>query len=133
MDMQANDESFMRLALKEAQKAFDKNEVPVGAVAVKEGKVIAKAHNIREKTHDLLGHAEILLLKKLSSGLKDWRLQGVTLYVTLEPCLMCLGAILEGRISHLVYGAPDPSAGALQGFYHLAKDIPELFVTVVNS
>ncbi|MBI2981540.1 MAG: nucleoside deaminase [Deltaproteobacteria bacterium] len=110
-NMQANDEQFMRLALKEAEKAFHKNEVPIGAVAIKDGNVIARAHNIRETTQDPLGHAEIRLLKKVSKKLKSWRLQGVTVHVTLEPCLMCMGALLQTRIDRLVFGAMAPNSG----------------------
>ena len=102
------DKLFMEFALREAEKAFAKNEVPVGAVAVHEGKVIARAHNIRETTQDPLGHAELLLLKKLSKKHKSWRLSGVTIYVTLEPCLMCMGALIQSRIDRLVFAAFDP-------------------------
>lgn len=113
----------MRLALREAEKAFAKNEVPVGAVAVKDGEVVARAHNIRETTQDPLGHAELLLLKKLSKKLGGWRLTGATVYVTLEPCLMCMGALLQARIGRLVFGAMDPQAGACGSLYDLSKDL----------
>ena len=99
----------MHAALREAQKAFDKNEVPIGAVAVQDGKIIARAHNLREAQHDPLGHAEILLLKKLSKKLKRWRLNDITLYVTLEPCLMCIGALRQARVKHLFFGASQDS------------------------
>jgi tRNA(adenine34) deaminase len=106
-NMQANDEQFMRLALKEAQKAFAKDEVPVGAVAVKDGKIVARAHNIREMTEDPFGHAEILLLGKLSRKFKSWRLPDLTIYVTLQPCSMCRGAFRQARIKQAVFGAKD--------------------------
>ncbi len=102
------DKHFMSLALREAEKAAAKDEVPVGAVAVKEGKVLARAHNIRETTQDPLGHAELLLLKKLSRRLKSWRMNEITVYVTLEPCLMCMGALTQSRIDRLVFAAFDP-------------------------
>ena len=116
------DSHFIALALQEAERAFAKNEVPVGAVAVQAGKVIARAHNIRETTNDPLGHAELLLLKKLAKKLKSWRLDDVTIYVTLEPCLMCMGALLQARVGRLVFGAMDPKAGACGSLYDLSSD-----------
>lgn len=112
----------MGLALHEADKAFAKDEVPVGAVAVKEGRVVARSHNIRETTQDPLGHAELLILKKLSRKFKSWRLGGITLYVTLEPCLMCMGALIQTRIDRLVFGALDPKAGACGSLYDVSND-----------
>ncbi len=113
----------MQLALREAGKALAKNEVPVGAVAVGGGKIIARAHNIRETTQDPLGHAEILLLKKVSKKLKRWRLSDITVYATLEPCLMCMGAMIQARVERLVFGAVDPKAGACGSLYDLGKDL----------
>ena len=106
------DESFMLEALKEARKAFELDEVPVGAVAVYEGKVIARAFNQVEFLRDASAHAELLCLKKASEALGRWRLFGVTLYTTLEPCSMCAGALLSFRIERLVWGAPDVRQGA---------------------
>jgi len=110
------------MALREAEKAFKKNEAPVGAVAVREGVILARAHNEREAGNDPLGHAELLLLKKVSKKLKSWRVGGVTIYVTLEPCLMCMGALLQARVSHLVFGALDPKAGACGSLFDLSQD-----------
>lgn len=120
--MNINHEIWMKLALREAEKAAQKDEVPVGAIAVRDGKVIARAHNIREATHNPLGHAELLLLQKLSKKMKSWRLLDVTLYVTLEPCVMCMGALLQARIGRLVYGAMDPKAGACGSLFDLSQD-----------
>lgn len=117
------DEKFMKAALREAEKAYAKDEVPIGAVAVTEGKIVARAHNIRELTQDPLGHAEILLLKKLSRKLGSWRLPNLTIYVTLEPCLMCMGALLQARIHRLVFGVMDPKAGACGSLYDLSRDL----------
>src|SRR5260370_875783 len=89
---------FMKEALAEAQKAFDLKEAPIGAVAVHQGKIVARAHNLRESKNDPLGHAELILLRKLSHKFKNWRLLGITLYVTLEPCLMCMGGLLQARV-----------------------------------
>lgn len=107
-----NHNKFMKIALKEAQKALEKNEVPIGAVIVKDNKVIAKAHNLREKNNLVTSHAEILAIQKASKKLKSWRLDSCTLYVTIEPCPMCAGAIIQSRIKELFYGASDTKAGA---------------------
>lgn len=115
-------EKFMRKAIIEAEKAAAKNEVPIGAVAVVDNGIIARAHNIRETKHDPLGHAEILLIKKLSKKYKTWRLSNVTIYVTCEPCIMCMGAILQARIPKIVYGCMDPKAGACGSLYNLSND-----------
>ncbi len=103
---------FMKAALIEAKKAFDKNEVPVGCVAVKDGKIIARAHNLRETTSDPLAHAEILCMRKAAKKLGGWHLNKVILYSTLEPCLMCAGAIIHARIKEVVFGTNDPKVGA---------------------
>lgn len=102
----------MLLSLKEADRAFKKDEVPVGAVLVKEGKVIARAHNLTKTQNDPTAHAEIVLLQKACKKLKNERFQNTVLYVTLEPCAMCAGAIVQARIPLVVYGAKDPKAGA---------------------
>lgn len=112
----------MMKALVEAHKAADLDEVPIGAVAVKGGKVIARAHNMRERTNDPLGHAEILLIKKLARKLKSWRFEGVTVYVTCEPCVMCAGALVQARVTRLVYGCRDPKAGACASLYEVTRD-----------
>ncbi|MCF6097606.1 tRNA adenosine(34) deaminase TadA [Thermovorax subterraneus] len=99
-------------ALKEAQKAFDMDEVPVGAVIVKDGSIIARAHNTREMSQDATAHAEILAIRKACEAVGSWRLIGCSLYVTLEPCPMCAGAIILARLDRVVFGAWDPKAGA---------------------
>jgi len=102
----------MQAALAEARKGFSEDEVPVGAVVVVDGKIIARAHNLRESLIDPTAHAEILAIKKAAKKLGGWRLSGATLYTTLEPCPMCAGAIVHSRVRELVYGADDPKAGA---------------------
>jgi tRNA(adenine34) deaminase len=107
------DEKFMRHALNEARKAAQKGEVPIGAVVVKDGKIIGRGHNLTEQKQSTLTHAELMALSKASKKLKSWRLNDCDLYVTLEPCTMCAGAIVLSRIRKLVYGAPDLKAGAV--------------------
>jgi len=104
---------YMKLALKEAEKAYEIKEVPVGAVIIKDDKVIAKAYNLREKTNNSISHAEILCINKACKKLKSWRLDGCVMYVTLEPCLMCAGAITQSRISKVIIGAMDPKNGCV--------------------
>lgn len=111
----------MKLALEMAEKAKKKDEVPVGAVIVRNGKVIAKACNTRETKKNPLGHAEILAIQKASKYLGGWRLLDCMLYVTLEPCPMCAGAIINSRIDHVIFGAYDPKAGAFGSLYNLAE------------
>ena len=106
------DEYFMRLALREAERALEHDDVPIGAVVVHGGEVIAAARNERELRGDPTAHAEILALREASTALAGWRLVDTVLYVTLEPCAMCAGAIVLGRIGRVVYGAADPKAGA---------------------
>src|SRR5262245_34765375 len=113
---------YMRLALAEAEQALVENEVPVGAVIVQAERVIASAHNQREALHDPTAHAEMIAITQAASNLGDWRLEGCTLYVTLEPCIMCCGAILQARIPTIVYGATDPKAGAAHSLFHLLSD-----------
>jgi len=115
-------EYFMRLALDEARKAQAMDEVPVGAVIVKDGKVIAKAFNIRETSKDATSHAEIIAIKKACEALGGWRLIGCEMYVTLEPCLMCSGAILQSRIEKLYIGTMDPKAGAAGSVLNVFED-----------
>ncbi|HYN90749.1 MAG TPA: tRNA adenosine(34) deaminase TadA [Thermoleophilaceae bacterium] len=106
------DEYFMRLALREAERALEHDDVPIGAAVVHEGEVIAAARNERELRGDPTAHAEILALREASSRLGSWRLLDTTLYVTLEPCAMCAGAIVLARVPRVVYAAEDPKAGA---------------------
>ena len=113
---------WMKIALKEAELAFKKNEVPVGAVIVKNDQLLSSAHNLKEKNQDLTQHAEILAIQKACKKEKSWRLTDTTLYVTLEPCIMCAGAIINARISHVVFAAKDPKAGAVVSLYSLLSD-----------
>ena len=119
------DIEFMKLALGQARLAAKENEVPVGAVVVKEGKVIALAHNTREKDLDISGHAEIKALQEAAKKLGTWSLEGCSLYVTLEPCLMCGGAILQSRLSYLCFGAKDEKEGAVVSSYHVFDQIKD--------
>lgn len=113
------DEKFMKIALKEANKSFQLDEVPVGVVIVKDDKIIARGHNLRETKQDPTGHAEIIAIKKASKKLKSWRLIDCTMYVTLEPCSMCAGAIMWSRIKRVVYGAKDIKGGAIGSSFNL--------------
>jgi tRNA(adenine34) deaminase len=113
---------WMRLALEEAAAAAAEDEVPVGAIVVSSGRVIASAHNQREQLGDPTAHAEMIALTQAAAALGSWRLEHCTLYVTLEPCPMCAGAILQARVPRVVWGAPDPKAGAAQSLYRLFED-----------
>jgi tRNA(adenine34) deaminase len=113
---------YMRLALREAEVALTENEVPVGAVVVHDGRVIAAAHNQREQLRDPTAHAEMIAITQAAGSLESWRLEACTLYVTLEPCPMCAGAIVQARVPLVVYGATDPKAGAVQSLYQLLTD-----------
>ena len=115
-------EKFMKEALKEAKKAYNKLEVPVGAVIVKDGKIIARAHNQKETKTDTTNHAEILAIQKASKKLKSWRLIDCEMYVTLEPCSMCAGAILNSRIKKVYIGASDEKTGAVGSVLNLFTD-----------
>lgn len=115
-------EKFMRLALKEAQKAFDKEEIPVGVVIVKDGKVIAKAHNLKESKNSATSHAEILAIEKACKKLNAWRLLDCEMYVTLEPCPMCAGALINSRIKKIYIGTDDPKTGACGSKLNLLED-----------
>jgi tRNA(adenine34) deaminase len=114
---------FMQEALLEAQKAFHKGEVPVGAVIVKDGDIIARAHNLRHTQKRVEGHAEMLAMIEAANILGDWRLEGCDLYVTLEPCPMCAGALIQSRMQSLYFGAKDLKAGAIESKLQLL-DIP---------
>jgi len=117
-----DDISFMQLALEEAEVALKEGEVPVGAVLVKNGKVIAKVHNLKETSNDPTGHAEIIALKTGAGELANWRLTDTTLYVTKEPCVMCAGAMVNARLGRLVYGCRDEKGGAVDSLYTLLTD-----------
>jgi len=115
-------ETFMQQAFAEAEQAFSKDEVPVGAVIVHGERVIAAAHNQREQLHDPTAHAEMIAITQAAEARQSWRLEDCTLYVTLEPCAMCAGAIVQARIPLVVYGATDSKAGAVQSLYQLLGD-----------
>ena len=115
-------EHYMKTALEEARSAMGEGEVPVGAVVVHDDRVIGRAHNQRQQLRDPTAHAEMVAITQAADSLGSWRLEGCTLYVTLEPCPMCAGAILLARIPTLVYGAADPKAGAVRSLYRLLDD-----------
>ena len=116
------EEKYMKEALKEAKKAYNKLEVPVGAIIVKNGEIIAKAHNLKETKYDTTKHAEILAIQKASKKLKSWRLLDCEMYVTLEPCSMCAGAIINSRIKKIYIGALDEKTGACGSVLNLFED-----------
>lgn len=115
-------EHFMRLAIQEAELALAENEVPVGAVITYGEQIIAAAHNQREQLRDPTAHAEMIAITQAAQSRGSWRLDGCTLYVTLEPCPMCAGAIVQARLPAVVYGAADPKAGAVRTLYQLLDD-----------
>ncbi|ADO78147.1 tRNA adenosine(34) deaminase TadA [Halanaerobium praevalens] len=117
-----NDIKYMKMALAEARKAYQRAEVPIGAVVVCNDQVVGRGFNLREQTQDPTTHAEIIALREAASNKVSWRLEDCQLYVTLEPCPMCAGAILQSRIKRLVYGASDPKAGAVRSLYQLLDD-----------
>lgn len=119
------DSEFMSVALEEAQLALAKDEVPIGAVLVKDGMIIARAHNQRESWRDPTAHAEMLAIREAAEKLKNWRLIGCTIYVTMEPCAMCAGAMQQARLMRLVYGIKDPKAGAAGSLMNIV-DMPAL-------
>jgi tRNA(adenine34) deaminase len=118
----SDDEKWMREALLLAERATQTGDVPVGALIVRDGEVIAASHNRKEERNNPLAHAEILAIEEASRRLGCWRLSGCTLYVTLEPCLMCAGAIIHGRIDRVVYATPDPKTGAVDSLYSVLAD-----------
>lgn len=120
--MNVNDEKFMREAIEEARKAEQIGEVPIGAVIVVDGEVMARAHNLRETNQTAIAHAEILAIDAACKSLGSWRLEEATLYVTLEPCPMCAGAIMLSRIEKVVFGARDPKGGCVGTFMNLLQD-----------
>ena len=111
----------MKEALKEAQKAYNKEEIPVGAVIVKDGKIIARAHNLRESKHSSIAHAEILAIEKANKKLGAWRLENTEMYITLEPCMMCMGAIINSRIKKIYIGTMDPKTGSCKSVINIAN------------
>ncbi len=115
------DPVFMRLALEEACRAEARGEVPVGAILVREGRVLARGHNLREFSQDPTAHAELLALREAARRLGTWRLHGVTAYVTLEPCPMCAGALVNARVDRVVWGCDDPKAGATRTLYDIGS------------
>ena len=120
--MEFEDEYFMKEAILEAKKAEELNEVPIGAVVVMDGKIISRAHNLRESNQSAIAHAELLAINQACQEAESWRLEGATLYVTLEPCAMCSGAIILSRIKRVVYGASDPKGGCAGTFMNLLQD-----------
>jgi tRNA(adenine34) deaminase len=120
--LDASDSDWMGLALREAERALAEEEVPVGAVVVARGALVGKAHNQRERLRDPTAHAEILALTQAAEALGSWRLDEATMFVTLEPCPMCAGALVNARVARLVYGARDPKAGACGSLYDIARD-----------
>ena len=115
-------EDYMKIALKEAEKAYNELEVPVGAIIVKDGKIIARAYNEKEKKHDTTKHAEILAIQKASKKLKSWRLNDCDMYVTLEPCSMCAGALIQSRIRKVYIGTMDEKTGSCGSVLNLLED-----------
>ena len=115
-------EKFMKEALKEAKKAYDKDEIPVGAVIVKDNKIIARAHNLKEGKNNAICHAEILAIQKACKKLGSWRLLDCEMYVTLEPCSMCAGALINSRIKKIYIGTSDEKTGACGSKLNLLKD-----------
>jgi tRNA(adenine34) deaminase len=120
--MLETDYQFMEEALREAEKALALDEVPLGAVIVYEGEIYARGHNLRERMGDPTAHAEIVALRRAAARRGSWRLHGMTLYVTLEPCPMCAGALVNARLARLVFGAFDPKAGAAGSLMNLVND-----------
>lgn len=120
--MDKQDNKYMKEALKEAQKSYNKEEIPVGAVIVKNGKIIGRGHNLKETKNDTTNHAEIIAIKKASKKLKSWRLTGCTMYVTLEPCTMCAGALIQARLDKVVIGTMDEKTGACGSVLNVVED-----------
>ena len=113
--------NYIKIALIEAEKAFKLDEVPVGAIIVKDNKIIAKAFNKKERNNNPIDHAEMIVIKKACKKLKNWRLNGCSIYITLEPCSMCLSALIQSRIDNIYYGTRDPKSGACGGLFNLLE------------
>jgi len=122
MNIVEQDRFFMQAALDEAAIAESLNEVPIGAVVVYDGQIVGRGHNLRETSNDPTTHAEIIAIQQAARTLNSWRLLDSTLYVTLEPCVMCMGAIILARIPYLVFGCRDPKVGAVGSIYNFAED-----------
>ena len=122
LEEQYQHERFMHAALTEARAAFEQDEVPIGAVILYQGQIIARAHNQREMLKDPTAHAEMIALTQASAFLESWRLTGCSMYVTLEPCPMCAGALVLARMDRLIYGPEDPKAGACKSLYQITED-----------
>lgn len=120
--MKSEKEKFMAIALKEADKAEQKEEVPIGCVIVKDGKVVARAHNLKQTKRLATAHAEVLAIEKACRKLKDWRLEDYEIYVTLEPCAMCAGAIASARIKKAYFGAYEPKGGGVESKFHILTE-----------
>jgi len=116
------DKQYMQMAIDQAYAAEEHGDVPIGCVIVYENRVVAKAHNQREQLHDPTAHAEIIALTQAAEFVGNWRLHGCTIYVTLEPCPMCAGAMVLGRLDRLVYGTDDPKTGAVKSLYNVVQD-----------
>ena len=121
-DISQQDEHFMKLAIEQAQVAEENGDVPIGAIIVFENQIIGKAYNQREQLNDPTAHAEIIALTQAAAFLESWRLLGCTIYVTLEPCPMCAGALVLARMDRLVYGCDDPKTGACGSLYNIVRD-----------
>ncbi|MCD6175378.1 MAG: tRNA adenosine(34) deaminase TadA [Planctomycetes bacterium] len=121
-NLHSTDERYMRMAIDQAYIAEENGDVPIGCVIVHENRVIAKAYNQREQLHDPTAHAEIVALTQAADFIGNWRLHGCTLYVTLEPCPMCAGALVLGRLDRVVYGTDDPKTGAVRSLYNIVED-----------
>ena len=121
-DLNQNDEYYMRMAVEAAKIAEENGDVPIGAVIVKDGKIIGRAYNQREQLQDPTAHAEIIALTQAAAAVENWHLNGCTIYVTLEPCPMCAGALVLSRMDRLVYGCDDPKAGAVRTLYQIGVD-----------
>jgi tRNA(adenine34) deaminase len=117
-----DDTYWMGVALKEAGKAAERGEVPIGAVIVREGEILGRGYNLREGKHDPTAHAEMIAIRKASRKAGGWRLTGATMYVTLEPCVMCMGAIVLARFDRVVFGCFDPKGGAAGSLYDISND-----------
>ncbi len=119
---ESDDERYLRLALEEAARAHERDEVPVGCVIVHEGRVIGRGHNQRESLADPTAHAEVVALREAAAALGTWHLDGSTAYVTVEPCCMCAGALVNARVARLVYGVAQPKSGACESLYNIPQD-----------